>query len=117
MKSGSWTPCFWLCQGEGEPQETKPPGRLKQETDVVTVTSRIEVNPKVMFGKPVIRGTRIPVELILRKLSEGATEADLLDAYPRLEREDIRAALAYAADWLAHEETVATGSADAGSGG
>jgi len=42
---------------------------------------RIEINPAVMLGKPVIRGTRIPVELILRKLSEGATEADLLDAY------------------------------------
>jgi len=42
---------------------------------------RIEINPAVMLGKPVIRGTRIPVEHILRKLSEGATEADLLDAY------------------------------------
>lgn len=41
---------------------------------------RIEVNPAVMLGKPVIKGTRIPVELLLRKLSEGATEADLLDA-------------------------------------
>jgi uncharacterized protein (DUF433 family) len=59
---------------------------------------RIEVNPEVMLGKPVIRGTRIPVELILRKLSEGATESDLLDAYPRLTAEDIRAALAYAAE-------------------
>jgi uncharacterized protein (DUF433 family) len=47
----------------------------------MTVTDRIEVNPKVMLGKPVIRGTRVPVELILRKLSEGATEDDLLDAY------------------------------------
>jgi uncharacterized protein (DUF433 family) len=56
-----------------------------------------------MLGKPVIRGTRIPVELILRKLSEGAAEADLLDAYPRLNKEDIQAALAYAADSLAHE--------------
>ena len=46
-----------------------------------------------MLGKPVIRGTRIPVEIILRKLGEGATEADLLDAYPRLTPEDIRAAL------------------------
>jgi uncharacterized protein (DUF433 family) len=64
---------------------------------------RIEVNPEVMLGKPVIRGTRIPVELILRKLSEGATEADLLDAYPRLTREDIQAGLAYAASSLAHE--------------
>jgi len=44
----------------------------------------IEINPKVVLGKPVIRGTRIPVELILRKLGEGATEEDLLDAYPDL---------------------------------
>lgn len=65
------------------------------------VASRIEINPAVLLGKPVIRGTRIPVELILRKLSEGATEADLLDAYLRLTREDIQAALAYAADSLA----------------
>lgn len=64
---------------------------------------RIEVNPQIMLGKPVIRGTRIPVELILRKLAEGATEQDLLDAYPRLQQADIRAALAYAADSLAHE--------------
>ncbi len=69
-------------------------------------TNRIEVNPNVMMGKPVIRGTRIPVELVLRKLADGATEADLLDAYPRLTPEDIRAALAYAADTLAHEETL-----------
>ncbi len=67
------------------------------------LAEHIEINPAVMLGKPVIRGTRIPVELIIRKLSEGATEADLLDAYPRLTLEDIRAALAYAADSLAHE--------------
>ncbi|HVT60536.1 MAG TPA: DUF433 domain-containing protein [Thermoanaerobaculia bacterium] len=72
----------------------------------MTVTDRIEMDPKVMLGKPVIRGTRIPVELLLRKLGEGATEEDLLDAYPRLKREDIRAALAYAADTIAHEETI-----------
>ena len=72
----------------------------------MTITDRIEINPKVMLGKPVIRGTRIPVELILRKLSEGAAEADLLDAYPRLTREDIQAAIGYAADTLAHEETL-----------
>ena len=57
-----------------------------------------------MLGKPVIRGTRIPVELLLRKLGEGATESDLLDAYPQLTREDIQAALSYAAAVLAHEE-------------
>ena len=74
---------------------------------MVNPLERIEVNPKVMLGKPVIRGTRIPVEIILRKLGEGAAEADLLDAYPRLTREDIQAALLYAADTVAHEETVA----------
>ena len=52
-------------------------------------SDRIEINPAVMLGKPVIRGTRIPVELIIRKLAEGATEADLLDAYPRLTKADI----------------------------
>jgi len=57
-------------------------------------TDRIEINPNVMMGKPVIKGTRITVELVLRKLAEGATEADLRDAYPRLTGEDIRAAIA-----------------------
>jgi len=71
------------------------------------LVDRIEINPKVMLGKPVIKGTRIPVELILRKLSEGATAEDLLDAYPHLSREDIQAALAYAAKALAYEETIA----------
>ena len=68
------------------------------------IADRIEIDPKVMMGKPVIRGTRITVELILRKLSEGATQRDLLDAYPRLTRADIQAAIRYAADILAHEE-------------
>lgn len=63
----------------------------------MTLTNRIEINPRVMLGKPVIRGTRIPVELILRKLSEGASEADLLEAYPQLAGEDIQAARLYAA--------------------
>ncbi len=72
----------------------------------MTITDRIEIKPNVMLGKPVIRGTRITVELILRKLSEGATVADLLDAYPRLTPDDIQAAIGYAADTVAHEETV-----------
>jgi uncharacterized protein (DUF433 family) len=78
----------------------------------MTVTDRIEINPRVMLGKPVIRGTRIPVELILRKLSEGASEADLLDAYPTLRREDVHAAIRYAADTIAHEEVVFIGTND-----
>jgi uncharacterized protein (DUF433 family) len=47
-------------------------------------TERIEINPAIMMGKPVIRGTRITVELILRKLAEGASEGELLQDYPHL---------------------------------
>lgn len=72
----------------------------------MTIINRIEVNPKVMMGKPVVRGTRITVELILRKLSEGASESELLETYPRLTRQDIHAAIRYAANALSHEETV-----------
>jgi uncharacterized protein (DUF433 family) len=68
--------------------------------------ARIEINPKVMLGKPVIRGTRVTVELILRKLGEGATHEVLLEAYPHLTEEDIQAAITFAADTLAHEESV-----------
>ena len=68
------------------------------EGEVNTVTGRIELNPEVMLGKPVIRGTRVPVELLLRKLAEGATMAGLLDAYPRLHADD---------DAIAHETVVA----------
>jgi len=83
--------------------------QIQPDEESRLTTSRIEMNPKVMMGKPVIRGTRIPVELILRKLGEGATEADLLDAYPRLTKADIHAAIGYAADTVAHEETVLVG--------
>ena len=72
----------------------------------MTYTNRIELNPKIMLGKPVIRGTRVTVDIVLRKLSEGATEGGILDAYPRLTREDIHAAIRYEADTLSHEETV-----------
>jgi uncharacterized protein (DUF433 family) len=68
--------------------------------------ARIEINPQVMFGKPVIRGTRLTVELILRKLGEGATTSDLMEAYPHITLEDILATITYAADTVAHEETV-----------
>jgi uncharacterized protein (DUF433 family) len=73
------------------------------------ITDRVEMNPRVMLGKPVIRGTRIPVELILRKLSDGASDTDLVDAYPSLTREDIHAALRYAADLLADEHVIFIG--------
>jgi uncharacterized protein (DUF433 family) len=72
----------------------------------MSADNRIQMNSKIMMGKPVIRGTRITVELILRKLGEGASETEILDAYPRLNREDIQAAIRYAADTLAHEDMV-----------
>jgi len=60
----------------------------------------IEINPAVMMGKPVVRGTRIPVETILEKLAAGETEEQLLAEHPRLTRDAIHAALAYAAQAL-----------------
>ena len=65
---------------------------------------RIRTDPTVMVGKPAIRGTRIPVELILRMLAQGIPENDILREYPRLQPDDIRAAPAYAARVLAHED-------------
>jgi len=65
---------------------------------------RISIDPKVMAGKPVIRGTRIPVDLIVRMLAQGIPEDEILREYPRLRPEDIRAALTYAAQVLAHED-------------
>ena len=73
---------------------------------MITHHERIEINPDVMLGKPVIKGTRIPVELIIRKLGEGAVLEDLLDAYPNLEKEDIQAALLYAADHMGNERVI-----------
>jgi uncharacterized protein (DUF433 family) len=71
------------------------------------MTARIEIDSEILQGKPVIRGTRVPVELLLRKLAEGAAHADLLNAYPRLTADDISAALDCAADAIAHESVIA----------
>ncbi|MGH7596883.1 MAG: DUF433 domain-containing protein [bacterium] len=65
---------------------------------------RIAVNPKVMVGKPVIRGTRIPVELIVKMLAQGIAEDEILKEYPRLKSDDIKAALAYASVVFSNEE-------------
>lgn len=67
---------------------------------------RIEINPDVMNGKPVVRGTRVPVELVLRKLGSGMSTEEILADHPRLTPDDIRAAQAFAADYLADEEIV-----------
>lgn len=58
---------------------------------------RISIDPAIMMGKPCIKGTRITVELILRWLAEGRTFDELLEAYPHISDEDIKAALAFAA--------------------
>ena len=65
---------------------------------------RIEFNPDIMNGKPVIRGTRVPVELVLRKLGAGIPAEAILADHPRLTLDDIHAAQAFAADYLADEE-------------
>jgi uncharacterized protein (DUF433 family) len=62
---------------------------------------RIEINPEIMGGKPVIRGTRVPVELVLRKLGAGMTAEAILADHPRLTADDIRAAQTFAAEYLA----------------
>ena len=66
--------------------------------------NRIVVNPKVMAGKPVIKGTRIPVEQILKLLAQGLSFDDILKDYPHLKRDDIMAALLYAAKVMGREE-------------
>lgn len=63
----------------------------------------IERNPAIMLGKPVIKGTRITVELLVRKLADGFTIEDVLTMYPHLDRAQVLAALAYAADKIANE--------------
>jgi uncharacterized protein (DUF433 family) len=70
------------------------------------VHERITIDPKIMFGKPVIKGTRITVEMILRKLATGMSEEQIRVHHPHLTIEDIRAAAAFAADHLASEEIV-----------
>ena len=65
---------------------------------------RIAVDPKIMVGKPVIRGTRIPVGLILKMLGQGISTEEILREYPRLEKEDVEAAITYAARVIEHED-------------
>ena len=70
--------------------------------EVMNWRDRIEVNPEVLIGKSVVRGTRLAVEFILELLAAGESESDLISDYPRLIREDLLACLAYASH-LAHE--------------
>ncbi len=70
------------------------------------VHARIEINPEIMFGKPVIKGTRITVEQILRKIAGGMTVDQIIADHPHLTTEDVYAAVAFAADHLAQEEII-----------
>ena len=69
----------------------------------------IEINADVVAGKPVVRGTRVPVELVLELMSGGWTEAQLLENYPTLTREGVRAALAYATEIIRDEQVLSLG--------
>ncbi|MEW6233397.1 MAG: DUF433 domain-containing protein [Chloroflexota bacterium] len=68
------------------------------------MSSRIEVNPDILLGKPVIAGTRIPVYLILNLLASGYSYERIIEAYPGLTREDITAALSFAEQRMRYEE-------------
>jgi uncharacterized protein (DUF433 family) len=71
------------------------------------IADRIVIDPDVMVGKPVIKGTRIPVYLIVEFVANGMTEKEILKEYPQLRKEDIKAALLYASKCLEREVTVA----------
>jgi uncharacterized protein (DUF433 family) len=84
----------------GQAKRRVPPVRIQMPHE------RIEINPEIMTGKPVIRGTRIPVETILRNLGAGMTVEAILADHPRLTGEDILAAQSFAADYLADEDVI-----------
>lgn len=67
-------------------------------------TSRITCDPSILVGKPIIKGTRVSVELILKLLSQGILSNEILAEYPDLKTEDVLAAIAYARDMVASEE-------------
>lgn len=67
---------------------------------------RVEINPAVMLGKPIIRGTRLTVEIILEKLAAGRTVDEVKEDYPFLAREDVLAALAYARNAIGTDELI-----------
>jgi len=67
-------------------------------------TNRIELNPRVCNGRPVVKGTRIPVSVILGQIAEGGSWDTVLSNYPELKKEDIQAALLYARESIDHTE-------------
>jgi uncharacterized protein (DUF433 family) len=73
-------------------------------TDTLDYRDRIILDPGILTGKPVVRGTRIPVELVLKRLAQDLDVQTLMEAYPRLTEEDIKACLQYAQDVVEGEE-------------
>jgi uncharacterized protein (DUF433 family) len=71
---------------------------------MTTALNRIEINPKIQDGKPVIKNTRIPIYIILQMMADGATFKQIIKEYPKLTEEDIRAALEYSIYILNHPE-------------
>lgn len=71
-----------------------------------SLRKKIVVDPRVMVGKPVIRGTRIPVDAVIKRMADGLTIEDILADYPNLKRDDIKAALQYSIDILTGEDVV-----------
>ncbi|HDR51421.1 MAG TPA: DUF433 domain-containing protein [Mariniphaga anaerophila] len=72
--------------------------------------NHIEANPEIMYGKPVIKGTRIPVDLILEKMSNGTNFQTIISDYPDLNEEDLYACLAYATSLIRNEVTISLAS-------
>jgi uncharacterized protein (DUF433 family) len=76
---------------------------------MINLLDHIEINPKILLGKPIIRGTRIPVELIVKLIAQGWTNQEILSEYPALKQADIKAALLYAEKVLEEEEIFSVG--------
>ena len=68
------------------------------------LNERIVINPAIMTGKPIIKGTRIPVDIIVRLIAQGTTLQEILEDYPQLTKDDLKAALEYVADMIRGEE-------------
>lgn len=72
---------------------------------------RISVNPNILVGKPIIKGTRISVELLMDRLADGWSMEDILEAYPHIKREDVLAAIAFVTEIFKEEDYIAIGKA------
>jgi len=79
---------------------------------MATYRERIEINPKILLGKPVFKGTRIPVYVVLDMLAEGTTPKEIIKYYPDLKEEDIKAAIQFASDTAKHISEIELETAD-----